>query len=299
MIFVWEDTKDMKIKILIPVYNDWQSVSQLIDEINKQMSSVNFQISIFIINDASNHDRLKEEKTFENIQSIKILNMKKNHGHTRCIATGLKYILEKEDFDYVIPMDGDGEDRPEEINDFLNQIQKSNNSAIVGERVKRSEGLVFKICYQLHKLITLTFTGKSIKFGNFTCLPKTVVKKMVNDKATWNSFSGSLRKLEDKLVTIPSIRGTRYFGPSKMSLYNLIKHSLSIISVFRKTFLIRSALFIILYIFLIKSNASIITAIPLIFLLIAVYAISNLALRENMDEYDKALSNINDIEKIK
>ena len=299
MIFVWEDTKDMKIKILIPVYNDWQSVSQLIDEINKQMSSVNFQISIFIINDASNHDRLKEEKTFENIQSIKILNMKKNQGHTRCIATGLKYILEKEDFDYVIPMDGDGEDRPEEINDFLNQIQKSNNSAIVGERVKRSEGLVFKICYQLHKLITLTFTGKSIKFGNFTCLPKTVVKKMVNDKATWNSFSGSLRKLEDKLVTIPSIRGTRYFGPSKMSLYNLIKHSLSIISVFRKTFLIRSALFIILYIFLIKSNASIITAIPLIFLLIAVYAISNLALRENMDEYDKALSNINDIEKIK
>ena len=299
MRFVWEDTKDMKIKILIPVYNDWQSVSQLIDEINKQMSSVNFQISIFIINDASNHDRLKEEKTFENIQSIKILNMKKNHGHTRCIATGLKYILEKEDFDYVIPMDGDGEDRPEEINDFLNQIQKSNNSAIVGERVKRSEGLVFKICYQLHKLITLTFTGKSIKFGNFTCLPKTVVKKMVNDKATWNSFSGSLRKLEDKLVTIPSIRGTRYFGPSKMSLYNLIKHSLSIISVFRKTFLIRSALFIILYIFFIKSNASIITAIPLIFLLIAVYAISNLALRENMDEYDKALSNINDIEKIK
>ena len=299
MIFVWEDTKDMKIKILIPVYNDWQSVSQLIDEINKQMSSVNFQISIFIINDASNHDRLKEEKTFENIQSIKILNMKKNHGHTRCIATGLKYILEKEDFDYVIPMDGDGEDRPEEINDFLNQIQKSNNSAIVGERVKRSEGLVFKICYQLHKLITLTFTGKSIKFGNFTCLPKAVVEKMVNDKATWNSFSGSLRKLEDNLVTIPSIRGTRYFGPSKMSLYNLIKHSLSIISVFRKTFLIRSALFIILYIFFIKSNASIITAIPLIFLLIAVYAISNLALRENMDEYDKALSNINDIEKIK
>ena len=299
MIFVWEDTKDMKIKILIPVYNDWQSVSQLIDEINKQMSSVNFQISIFIINDASNHDRLKEEKTFENIQSIKILNMKKNQGHTRCIATGLKYIFEKEDFDYVIPMDGDGEDRPEEINDFLNQIQKSNNSAIVGERVKRSEGLVFKICYQLHKLITLTFTGKSIKFGNFTCLPKAVVEKMVNDKATWNSFSGSLRKLEDNLVTIPSIRGTRYFGPSKMSLYNLIKHSLSIISVFRKTFLIRSALFIILYIFFIKSNASIITAIPLIFLLIAVYAISNLALRENMDEYDKALSNINDIEKIK
>ena len=69
--------------------------------------------------------------------------------------------------------------------------------------------------------------------------------------------------------------------------------------VFRKIFLIRSSLFIILYILLIKSNASIITAIPLAFLLVAVYAISNLALRENMEEFDKALSNINDIDKIK
>ena len=67
-------------------------------------------ISLIIINDASNHDRPDDEKNFENIQSIKILNMKKNQGHARCIATGLKYILEKEDFDYVIPMDGDGED---------------------------------------------------------------------------------------------------------------------------------------------------------------------------------------------
>ena len=98
---------------------------------------------------------------------------------------------------------------------------------------------------------------------------------------------------------MPSMRGTRYFGPSKMSYYNLIKHSLSIISVFRKTFLIRSALFIILYILFIKSNASIITAIPLIFLLIAVYAISNLALRENMEEFDNSLKNILDITQIK
>ena len=144
----------------------------------------------------------------------------------------------------------------------------------------------------MHKLITLTFTGKSIKFGNFTCLPKSTVEKLINDKATWNSFSGSLAKIEKNLVSVPSMRGTRYFGPSKMTFYNLIKHSLSIISVFRKTFLIRSALFIIVYILFIKSNASVITALPLVFLLIAVYAISNLALRENMDEFDKSLSNI-------
>ena len=288
-----------KIIILIPVYNDWQSVSKLIDEINNLSVSSEFQISVIIVNDASNHDRQEENKNLENINSIKILNMKTNQGHARCIATGLKYINEKEDFDYVIPMDGDGEDRPEEIIEFLNKIKISNNEPIVAERVKRSENLIFKICYQVHKLITLTFTGKYIKFGNFTCLPKTTVQKLINEKSTWNSYSGSLKKVENNLLSVPSTRGTRYFGPSKMSFYNLIKHSLSIISVFRKTFLIRSALFIILYILFIKSNASIITAIPLIFLLIAVYAISNLALRENMEEFDNSLKNILDITKIK
>ena len=289
----------MIIKILIPIYNDWQSVSKLLDEINMNTSNLNAEISIIIINDASNHDRKEETKSYENLHSIKILNMKINQGHARCIATGLKYILEKENFDYVIPMDGDGEDRPEEIRELINKIDIANGKPIVGARVKRSENLMFKIFYQLHKLFTLTFTGKSIKFGNFTCLPKSTVDKLVNEKATWNSFSGSLRKIESDLETIPSTRGTRYFGPSKMSFFNLLKHSLSIMSVFRTAVLIRSALFITVYILMIKSNASIITATPLILLLIMIYSISSLALRENMDQFDKSLSNINDIKKIK
>jgi len=289
----------IKIKILIPVYNDWQSVFKLIEEIDCLLIGPEFKISVIIVNDASNHDRDSEDRNFENIHSIQILNMKINLGHARCIATGLKYIYEKEDFDYVIPMDGDGEDRPEEIIEFLNQIKKSNEKPLVGERIKRSENLIFKISYQIHKLITLTFTGKSIKFGNYTCLSKPTVEKMINEKATWNSFSGALTKVENDLIKIPSIRGTRYFGPSKMSFSNLLNHSLSIISVFKKTVLIRSALFIVLYILLIKSNASVITSIPLILLLVMIYSISNLALRENMEEFNNSLKNILDITKIK
>ena len=289
----------MKIKILIPVFNDWQSVFKLVENINNLTIDQKFEISIIIINDASNHDRIQENVNFDNIKSIKIINMKINQGHSRCIATGLKYIYEKEDFDYVIPMDGDGEDRPEEIVDFLTKTSEIENKPIVGERVKRSEDLLFKICYKIHKLITLTFTGKSIKFGNYSCLPKITVEKMINEKATWNSFSGSLSKVELNLLKIPSTRGYRYFGPSKMTFYNLLKHSLSIISVFRKTFLIRSAVFIILYILFIKNNASIITSIPLVFLFIAVYSISNLALRENMEEYKNSLNQIDDVEILK
>ena len=289
----------MKIKILIPVYNDWQSVSKLIEEINALSISQEFQISIIIVDDASTHDRKDENKTLENIYSIKILCMKVNQGHARCIATGLKYIYEKEEFDYIIPMDGDGEDRPQEIKEFLTQIKNSNGKSIVGERIKRSENLIFRICYQLHKLITLTFTGKFIKFGNFSCLTKNTVEKMINEKATWNSFSGSLSKIEKDLFSVPSIRGTRYFGPSKMSFFNLLKHSLSIMSVFRTSVLIRSTLFIILYILLIKSYASLITSIPLILLLFMVYSISSLALRENIDEFNNSLKNIEDIKKVK
>ena len=289
----------MKFKILIPIYNDWQSLFELLDKINASLVNQDDEISIIIVNDASNHDREDKEINLENINSIKIINMKINQGHARCIATGLKYIYEKEDFDYVIPMDGDGEDRPEEISEFITQVKKSDNKAIVGERIKRSENLTFKICYIMHKLITLTFTGKLIKYGNFTCLPKVVVEKMINEKATWNSFSGSLRKIENDLISIPSVRGTRYFGPSKMSFFNLLKHSLSIISVFRQAVLIRSALFIVIYILLIKSYASIITSIPLILLLVMIYSISNLALRENMEEFDNSLKNISNIDNLK
>ena len=289
----------MKIKILIPVYNDWKSVFKVLDEINNLDLNIKFKISVIIINDASNHDLPDLEKKLENIDSIKVINMNINQGHTRSIAVGLKYIFEKEDFDYAIPMDGDGEDRPEEIKMFLDQAENFNGKTFVGERIKRSENIVFKMCYQIHKLITLVFTGKSVKFGNYTCLPKATVEKLINEKATWNSFSGSLTKVESSLTPIPSIRGVRYFGPSQMSFVNLVKHSLAIISVFRKTFLIRSALFIVIYIWMIKSNASIITSLPLMLLLMAVYLVSNLALRENMNEFKNSLGQIKNIDQIK
>ena len=285
--------------ILVPIYNDRESLKTLIDHINEEIKGLNVEISIVIINDASSQQIIDNYENTENINSIEIINMKQNRGHARCIASGLKYIFEKKEFDYVIPMDGDGEDRPEEIKNFIELSKEAGDKSIVGERVKRSEGLFFKFCYQFHKYLTLAFTGQSIKFGNFSCLSKITIEKMLQEKATWSSFSGSLKKVEKNLITSPSMRGARYFGPSQMSFFNLLKHSLSIISVFRKTVLIRSALFIVFYILLIKSNASIITSLPLVLLMIMIYSISSLALRENIDEFNQSLENILDINKIK
>jgi glycosyltransferase involved in cell wall biosynthesis len=288
-----------KYVILIPIYNDRESLTKLIENINSEVKDFNSEISVVVINDASSQQIIDDYQNTEKINSIEIINMKENRGHTRCIASGLKYIYEKKEFDYVIPMDGDGEDRPEEIKNFIKLAEQSKNQSIIGERVKRSESLFFKFCYLTHKIITLAFTSQYIKFGNFTCLSKSTVEKMLKEKATWNSFSGSLKKIEKNLLSTPSIRGVRYFGSSKMSFFNLLKHSLSIISVFRKTVLIRSALFIVFYILLIKSNASIITSLPLVLLLVMIYSISNLALRENLNELSKSLDNIHNIDNIK
>ena len=289
----------MKIVILIPVFNDFKSASKLIKEIDINISELKVEISVIVVNDASTEEKILETKNLNNIKSLKLINMRNNRGHARCIASGLKHISENEDFDYVIPMDGDGEDRPEEIKNFVEKIKDNPKKSIVGERVKRSEGLIFKICYFLHKIITFTFTGKFIKFGNFTCLTKETVKKLIEEKATWSSFSGSLAKIENNLINSPSIRGSRYFGPSKMSFINLIKHSLAIIAVFKSSVIFRSIAFYAIYLIIIAEYISVITAIPLALIIIFGLVILKISGRENMSEFNNSLTNISDIDIIK
>ena len=202
-----------KIKLLIPVYNDWQSVFKLLENVNSEISTLNFEFSVIIINDASTENRPELLADLVNLNSIEIINMKQNTGHARCNAAGLKYISKKKDFDYIIPMDGDGEDRPEELSLFIEKIKENPDLVITANRVKRSEGFIFKFCYLIHKLLTFIFTGQTIKFGNYTCLPKSAVNKMIDEPSTWSSFSGSLAKTVKDKKFIPSERGTRYFGP--------------------------------------------------------------------------------------
>ena len=288
-----------KIKILIPVYNDWKSVFKLIENINSEVSKLEGEFSVIIVNDGSTEGRSEFSPNLSNLKSIQAINMKENKGHARCNAAGLKYINEKEDFDYVIPMDGDGEDRPEELSLLIKKIKEYPNTVVTANRVKRSEGFLFKLCYLVHKYLTLVFTGQTIKYGNYTCLPKSAVNSMVNEPATWSSFSGALAKTVKDTKSIPSERGTRYFGPSKMSFINLLKHSLSIIAVFKTTLLIRSILFLIIYLFLVIGKISTITLIPVVGVFIMMLSIITLSKRENMSEYHISLENIESIDIIK
>ena len=288
-----------KIKILIPVYNDWQSVFKLLKNINSEVSTLDSEFSVIIVNDASTENKPEFSVDLSYLQSIQIINMKENRGHARCNASGLKYISEKEDFDYIIPMDGDGEDRPEELSLLLEKIKNHPNTVVTANRVKRSEGFIFKLCYLAHKYLTLVFTGQTIKFGNYTCIPKSTIKEMVNEPATWSSFSGSLAKTAKDLKSIPSERGIRYFGPSKMSFVNLLKHSLSIIAVFKTSLLIRSILFLIVYLFLVIGKISVVLLVPVVGVIIMMLSVIILSKRENMTEFNNSLENIRSIEKVK
>ncbi len=239
-----------KIIILIPVFNDWESLKKLILEINENIEIFkNIIFECLIINDSST---IKQPKLIipSNLKFLEILNMNENRGHARCNAFGMRYVIQNKKFDYLIVMDGDGEDRPSEIKDLVNTILEKPLVSVVAKRIKRSEGFFFQFLYQAHKLITIIFTGKNINFGNYSILTNEDVNKLHSKASLWSSFSGTVKNNLYPLNEINSTRGLRYFGPSQMSLFNLLIHSFSIIAVFKYQVFLRSTIFIIILAYL-------------------------------------------------
>ena len=280
-----------KIIILLPVYNDWESLIKVLEEINSVIKDVQkYKFECIIVNDSSTIEKPKIIKP-KSFNSLKIINMKENRGHARCNAFGLRYINSNETYDYVIVMDSDGEDRPIEIKDLINKISENPETSVVARRVKRAEGLIFQTLYQIHKLITFIFTGKKVNFGNYSCLTKRDVIILSDKASLWSSFSGSIKKNLTNLNETDSIRGLRYFGPSKMSLFNLVIHSFSIIGVFKYTVFLRSTFMIIILSFLINTLGSIAITIQIliVFFNLLIFIVS---MRENQKALFKSNDNI-------
>ena len=284
-----------KVIILIPVFNDWDSLKKLTEEINeniKDFKDINFEC--LIVNDASTVDRPKLIKP-NHIKSFEILNMKKNKGHARCNAFGIRYIFQNKQFDHLILMDGDGEDRPVEIKSLINTANEKPNISVVAKRVKRSEGPFFQFLYQVHKLITIIFTGKKIDFGNYSILIKKDIEKIYSEASLWSSFSGTIKKNIKKINEINSFRGLRYYGPSQMSLFKLLIHSFSIIAVFKYQVFLRSTFMIIVlsYLNMYLGNFSILLQILIIIFNLLIFMTS---LRENENDLIISHENLRDIE---
>ena len=161
-----------KFTILIPVYNDWESLRKLLNNINDHVKKFsNIEFNCVVVNDSSTINSSKI-KIPSDINSIKVIHMNENRGHARCNAFGIKYLSKNKDLDFVILMDGDGEDRPEELKLLVDKVLLEPDTSVVAKRVKRSEGFLFQLIYHMHKYLTLLTTGKLINFGNYSCLTK-------------------------------------------------------------------------------------------------------------------------------
>ena len=285
-----------KFKILIPVYNDWDSVFKLLQIIDSEISVFDHEFSVYIVDDASTEKMQKTKFNYKNLKSVDVIKMKKNQGHTRCNATGLKYLSEKKNFDYLIFMDGDGEDRPEELVLLVRKVLKEKIST-VARRVKRSEGLIFTSLYRIHRLIALIFTGKNMNFGNYCCLIKEDVLLLSNKGSLWCNFPSTIKKFISKLESIPCERGKRYVQPSKMSFFKLIMLSFTMLAVFKYQVLLRSI--IISLFFLLFSQNFFLFSFSMEFILILftmlVFVVSK---KESLSALNSSGKNISEISNI-
>ncbi|MBL6857056.1 MAG: glycosyltransferase family 2 protein [Pelagibacteraceae bacterium] len=235
-----------KFTILIPIFNDWESLKKLLIEINDSIKDIKgVQFNCIVVDDCSTIKN-KEIKIPPQINSIKIIHMKKNKGHARCNAFGIKYLSNSTDFDYLILMDGDGEDRPEEIQLLVEKVLNDPDKSVVAKRIKRSEGYLFQILYKIHRYLTLFTTGKLINFGNYSCLTKLDIKKLSDKASLWSSYSGTFKKYIGNYNEVNSKRGMRYFGPSQMSIFKLLVHSFSIMAVFKYRVFTFSVIYLVL-----------------------------------------------------
>jgi glycosyltransferase involved in cell wall biosynthesis len=286
-----------KFIILIPIYNDWKSLIKLLKNISENIKDIKgAQFDCIVVDDCSTIINPKI-KIPPQINSVKIIHMSKNKGHARCNAFGIKYLSESSNFDYLILMDGDGEDRPEELKLLVNKILLDPNKSVVAKRIKRSEGFLFQVLYRFHKYLTLLTTGELINFGNYSCITKPDLKTLSTKASLWSSYSGSFKYNIKNYNEVNSIRGIRYFGPTQMSLFKLVIHSFSIIAVFKYRLFFSSLTLLASLHYLgifIKFNFLLFQILIILFNLL-VFIVS---FRENEKELKNSKFNISNIEKL-
>lgn len=248
----------MKINILIPLYNDWEALRLLLAKIKEETRNISAEFSFSIVNDCSAIPfRAEDFRGYE----IEIIHLMRNVGHQKAIALGLSYLAEKGDFDKVIVMDSDGEDRPEDISKLIQKSANEPDKIVFAHRSKRSEGLAFVLFYYVYRWVFGLLTGKKISFGNFSLIPISLLKKLAFVSEIWNNYPGGVIRSKLPYTSVDSERGQRLAGKSQMNFVSLILHGMSTISVFLDITAVRILLLCILMIAV--STIGIITVLTL------------------------------------
>lgn len=232
------DNKSTFIYVLIPVFEDFACLPILLNKIKNALSCVS-DYKVLIIDDGSyngSHDKLLLNKD----SSLEILTLSQNVGHQRSIAIGLCYLDRNKDFDYILVMDGDGEDNPQDAINLIRTAEASTEEKVIfARRDTRSEPFSFKIGYLLYRLFFRILTGDKIKFGNFSLVPHLLVDRLTGIPDIWNHYAASILSSKIPYEEISSKRSGRIHGRPKMNLTNLILHGMSAFSVFLQIILFR------------------------------------------------------------
>ena len=224
------------IAIVIPVLDDWKSLALLLPILDQTLSSEQFSVEIIIVDDGSSVS-FEEAKMalprFENLRKVSILELKRNLGHQRAIALGLTFASAELECRAVVVMDGDGEDKPEDVVRLIEKCREENFSKLIfAKRSKRSEGFAFKFFYSLYKFFYKILTGRTIRFGNFSIVPRSILQRLVVVSEVWNHYAVGALKAKVAYLEIDTSRGERLSGTSKMNFVSLVTHGLSAISVY-------------------------------------------------------------------
>jgi len=230
------------IAIVTPVFDDWVSFAVLVDEISNFFSGSEFAFHICAVDDGSIIPFDADAVALPGascILSIEVIRLAANLGHQRAIAVGLCAIAESTEIDAVLVMDGDGQDRPIDIALLLASGCRHPGHVVLAKRVKRSESYAFRAWYAVYRLLFHALTGQPISFGNFCVIPIAAVRRLAHMPELWNNLAASIMRSRLSYTTVPTARGDRLAGRSRMNLVSLILHGLTAMSVHTDTIFVR------------------------------------------------------------
>jgi len=216
-----------QIIILCPLYNDEACFNLFAAQLAEQVKPLtDHQFTLLVVNDGS----LKKPSLKSGLP-IKLIHLHRNLGHQKAVAIGLSYAHHHLSFDKIIIMDADGEDKPKDVN-LLLQAAGETQQIVVAHRTSRQDNKRFKGFYFIYKFLFRLLTGQKISFGNFMLLPKEDVSRLVYTNEIWNHLAGAIIKTRISYTLVPTHRGRRYTGESKMNFTSLLLHGLGAIGVF-------------------------------------------------------------------
>jgi hypothetical protein len=224
------------IVILSCVYDDWESAAELFRDIGPQLARLGYPAQHVLIDDASLEPRppgfLEDLAAFS---SVAVVTLNRNLGSQRAIAVGLSHIFETKTADAVVIMDADGEDRPFDLLRLVEAFNTQQKPAVIfAARAKRSEGGLFRLGYQFYRALHFLFTGYGIRFGNFSLIPRPLLGRLVVDPNLWLHCAATIVASRIPYTSIPTERGVRLHGKSKLNLIGLVIHGIAAISCYNE-----------------------------------------------------------------